>query len=239
MIHPMDGLDSEAIARTNLDSRAVTTTATIGSLPLTSFIYILTATFVFLICLLPLVKFFLAVRIGPAYYYERYLGTGSTSVSRDEQEKPNFRQSQGGGPGHLESLARIAIDKSPMQATLYTPPPVHNLPLPIGDLAIIPADKTVEVLSLDHLYDTQELWAEKKRLDSSIHNLKRVCGVPGRDVASNMLAQKRLHEASQKREQLITAIDAIFSKLREQRSSWTYEEWSLIEQIMQAYGRRA
>jgi len=167
----MDGLDSEAIARTNLDSRAVTTTATIGSLPLTSFIYILTATFVFLICLLPLVKFFLAVRIGPAYYYERYLGTGSTSVSRDEQEKPNFRQSQGGGPGHLESLARIAIDKSPMQATLYTPPPVHNLPLPIGDLAIIPADKTVEVLSLDHLYDTQELWAEKKRLDSSIHNL--------------------------------------------------------------------
>jgi hypothetical protein len=220
---------NKAIIGSLLSSRGTLKTAHVGSLPLTTFVYILTGALVFLICLFPLVTFITTFRKRAPYH---------AVASNDEKDQtPNFRQPQSHSPAYLEAIARLAVEKHPLQPTIYVRPPIYNLPLPIGEAVVVQQDKGAALLSIEDLYDTQELLAEKKRLDMSIHNLKRVCGVAGQE-ASSMGAMKRLNDASRKREQLVASIDESFKKLKDQKASWTDEEWSLIELIMQAYGRR-
>lgn len=215
---------------TTAQNSTLVATPHVGTLPTTTFIYIMTGSLVFLLSILPLITFFKTFKARANY--------APVAGNDEKNQTPNFRHSQGPRPVYLESIARSAVEKNPLQPAPYVSPPIRNLPLPIGDAVVVQPDNGAGVMSIEDLYDTQELLAEKKRLEISIHNLKRVCGVPGRGVASDMAVMKRLNDASQRREQLVAAIDASLKKLKDQRNSWTDEEWSLIELIMQAYGRR-
>lgn len=215
---------------TTMRNSTVVVTPHVGTLPTTTFIYIMTGAIVFLLSILPLITFVKTFKARASY--------APVAGNDEKSQTPNFRQSRGPRPSYLESVARIAVERNPLQPAPYVSPPIRNLPLPIGDAVVVQPDNGAGLVSIEDLYDTQELLAEKKRLDISIHNLKRACGVPGRSVASSMAAMKRLNDASRRRDQLVAAIDLSLKKLHDQRSSWTDEEWSLIELIMQAYGRR-